>query len=145
MKAKRVHAAPGEAWALVFAPGDQAVGTLTEFAVEHDLQAGSFTAIGAFSSTRVAWFNLDTREYEEIAVDEQVEALSIVGDLALKDGRPFVHAHAVLGRRDGSVIGGHLLEATVRPTLELFLHVYSEPLRRVPDQASGLALIDPRA
>jgi hypothetical protein len=145
VKAKRVRAAPAEAWALVFEPGDEAVGTLTDFAVEHDLQAASFTALGAFLSAKVAWFNLDTKEYEEIAVDEQVEALSMVGDLALKDGRPFVHAHAVLARRDGSVIGGHLLEATVRPTLELFLHVYSEPLRRVPDDASGLALIDPRA
>jgi len=145
VKARRVRAAPAEAWALVFAPGDEAVETLTEFAVEHDLQAGSFTALGAFSTARIAWFNLDTREYEEIRVDEQVEALSIVGDLALKDGRPFVHAHAVLGRRDGSLVGGHLLAATVRPTLELFLHVYPEPLRRVPDEASGLALIDPRA
>lgn len=145
MKAKRVRSGPAEAWALVFEPGDEAIGSLTEFAVEHDLRAGSFTAIGAFLSARIAWFNLDTREYEEIAVGEQVEVLSIVGDLALKDARPFVHAHATLGRRNGSVIGGHLLEATVRPTLELFLHVYPEPLRRVPDEASGLALIDPRA
>jgi hypothetical protein len=143
VKAKRVRAAPAEAWALVFAPGDEAVEALSEFAAEHDLAAASFTALGAFSSARVAWFNLDTKEYEEIAVDEQVEALSIVGDLALKDGRPFVHAHAVLGRRDGTTVAGHLLSGTVRPTLELFLHVYPEPLRRVHDEATGLALIDP--
>ena len=145
MKARRVRAAPAEAWALVFEPGDEAVSALSEFAAEHDLAAASFTAIGAFSSARVAWFNLDTREYEETAVGEQVEALSLVGDLALRDGRPFVHAHAVLGRRDGSLVGGHLVAATVRPTLELFLHVYPEPLQRVRDEASGLALIDPRA
>jgi predicted DNA-binding protein with PD1-like motif len=145
VKAKRVRAAPAEAWALVFAPGDEAVGVLGEFARERGFPAGSFTALGAFAAARVAWFNLDTREYEEIAVPEQVEVLSLVGDLALRDGRPFVHAHAVLGRRDGTVLGGHLLAGTVRPTLELFLHVYPEPLRRVPDAESGLALIDPDA
>ncbi len=137
--------APAEAWALVFAPGDEAVAALTAFAAEHGVAAGSFTALGAFSAARIAWFNLDTREYEAIAVSEQVEVLSLVGDIALRDDRPFVHAHAVLGRRDGSVVGGHLLAGTVRPTLELFLHVYPEPLRRLPDAASGLALIDPEA
>jgi predicted DNA-binding protein with PD1-like motif len=141
VKAKRVRPAPAETWALVFAPGDEAVAALTAFAAEHGIESGSFTALGAFSEARVAWFNLDTREYEEIAVPEQVEVLSLVGDLALRDGAPFVHAHAVLGRRDGSLVGGHLLAGTVRPTLELFLDVYPEPLRRRRDERSGLALI----
>jgi hypothetical protein len=145
VNAKRVRAEPAEAWALVFAPGDEAVAALAAFAAEHGVEAGSFTALGAFSAARIAWFNLDTREYEEIAVPEQVEVLSLVGDLALREGVPFVHAHAVLGRRDGSVVGGHLLAGTVRPTLELFLHVYPAPLVRVPDEGSGLALIDPEA
>lgn len=145
MKAKRLREAPAEAWALIFETGDEAVSALTAFAAERGVTAGSFTALGAFSEARIAWFNVDSREYEEIAVDEQVEVLSLVGDLALKDGAPFVHVHAVLGRRDGSVIGGHLLAGTVRPTLELFLHRYPEPLARVPDEASGLALIDPEA
>lgn len=145
MRAKRLRQAPDEAWALIFDAGDEAVEALTAFAAEHDVRAGSFTALGAFSKARLAWFDVDTREYEEIEVPEQVEVLSLIGDLALKDGAPFVHAHAVLGRRDGSVIGGHLLAGTVRPTLELFLHRYPEPLARVPDEASGLALIDPEA
>lgn len=143
MKARRVRPAPAEAWALIFEPGDEAVAALTRFAVEHEVASGSFTAIGAFSEARVAWFDLETKEYLEIPVDEQVEVLSLAGDVALRDGEPFVHAHAVLGRRDGSTVAGHLLAGTVRPTLELFLHVYPEPLRRVHDEATGLALIDP--
>lgn len=143
MKARRVRPAPAEAWALVFAPGDEVIAALTAFAAEHGVAAGSFTALGAFSSARLAFFDLDRREYLPIPVGEQVEVLSITGDVALRDGRPFVHAHAVLGRRDGSAAAGHLLAGTVRPTLELFLHVYPEPLHRVPDEATGLYLIDP--
>lgn len=143
MKARRVRPEPAEAWALIFEPGDETIEALTRFAVEHGVASGSFTAIGAFSSARVAWFDLETKKYLEIPADEQVEVLSLVGDVALRDGEPFVHAHAVLGRRDGSTVAGHLLSGTVRPTLELFLHVYPEPLRRVHDAATGLALISP--
>lgn len=143
MKARRVRPAPAEAWALVFEPGDEAIATLTAFVAERGVAAASFTAIGAFSSARLAFFDLERREYLPIPVDEQVEVLSAVGDVALRDGRPFVHAHAVLGRRDGSAVAGHLLAGTVRPTLELFLHVYPEPLHRVHDEATGLWLIDP--
>jgi predicted DNA-binding protein with PD1-like motif len=76
-----------------------------------------------------------------IAVGEQVEVLSLVGDIALDGDEPKVHAHAVLGRRDGSTVGGHLLEAHVRPTLEVVLVESPAYLRRLHDAASGIALI----
>ena len=67
--------------------------------------------------------------------------LSLVGDIALQAGDPKVHAHIVLGRRDGSACGGHLMEARVRPTLEVVLVESPRYLRRVPDPETGLALI----
>jgi hypothetical protein len=69
--------------------------------------------------------------------------LSLVGDVAVGDDGPKVHAHVVLGRADGSAHGGHLLEARVWPTLELVLIESPAHLRRRMDPASGLALIDP--
>ncbi len=68
--------------------------------------------------------------------------LALVGDVALENGAPKVHAHVVIGRRDGSAHGGHLLEAHVRPTLEVMLTESPAHLRRTFDPASGLALID---
>jgi uncharacterized protein len=56
-----------------------------------------------------------------VSLDEQVELLSLIGDVALKDGEPQVHAHVVIGKRDGTAYGGHLLQARVRPTCELVL------------------------
>jgi len=75
-------------------------------------------------------------------VDEQVEVVSLIGDIALDDGNPKVHAHVVVGKKNGTTMGGHLLEAHVRPTLELVLQDSAEQLKRKFDPASGLALID---
>jgi predicted DNA-binding protein with PD1-like motif len=65
-----------------------------------------------------------------------------VGDIALKDRQPTLHAHVVVGKADGTAHGGHLLEGYVRPTLEVMLIESPNVLRRTHDEESGLALID---
>ena len=141
MKSKILNDAPERTIALIFDQGDEVMATLQAFAAEHNLMASRFTAIGAFERATLGYFDWATKEYERIPVDEQVEVVSIVGDIALDGNKPKVHAHAVLGRRDGSTLGGHLLEATVRPTLEVVLTESPAYLRRVCDPRSGIALI----
>jgi hypothetical protein len=145
MKAKVINTGPERTIALVFQQGDAVMATLERYAAEQKLHAARFTAIGAFERATLGYFAWERKDYERIPVDEQVEVLSLVGDVALADGKPKLHAHAVLGRRDGSTVGGHLLEATVRPTLEVLLIESPGHLRRVHDPESGLALIDPAA
>ena len=89
----------------------------------------------------VGYFDWSAKDYKRIPVDEQVEVLSLLGDVALADGKPTLHIHAVLGRRDGSVVGGHLLEGHVRPTLEVILTRPPVHLRKKKDPETGLALI----
>jgi hypothetical protein len=66
-----------------------------------------------------------------------------MGDVTIEDGRPKVHAHVVLGKADATAHGGHLIEASVRPTLEIVVTETPRPLHRRFDPASGVALIDP--
>src|SRR5438067_1191290 len=129
-------------WVLVFETGDEPVSELRRFASENELRAAPFQAIGAFSAVTLGWFNWDTRDYEPIRIDGQVEVLSLLGDVAAEDGEPSVHAHAVVGKRDGTAHGGHLIDAAVRPTLEVILTEVPAHLRKRPDPASGLVLID---
>ena len=130
---------------LVFQTGDEVVSTLEAFAREHEITAARFTAIGAFSEATLGYFDWERKEYKEIPLAEQVEVLTLAGDVALKDGKPSVHAHVVLGKRDATAHGGHLLEARVRPTLELVLVESPAHLRKEHDPESGLALVAPRA
>ncbi len=127
---------------LVFETNDELAGGLKEFASEQKLASASFKAIGALSSVRLAWFNWQTKQYEpSVSLNEQVELLSLIGDVALKDGEPQVHAHAVVGKRDGTAHGGHLLQAHVRPTCEVVLTESPAHLRKEFDPAVGIALI----
>ncbi len=71
-----------------------------------------------------------------------VEVLSLVGDIAVVDGEPEIHAHVVVGLADGAARGGHLLEAHVRPTLEVVVSEAPAYLRRKKDPETGLPLID---
>jgi uncharacterized protein len=139
MKAKLLHE---RTWALVFDQGDEAMEGLREFAEEHGVTAAHFTAIGAFSEVTLAYFDWEKKDYVEHPLDEQVEVLTLAGDVALKDGKPEVHAHVVIGRSDTSARGGHLVSGRVRPTLEVILIESPAHLRKRHDPETGLALLD---
>jgi predicted DNA-binding protein with PD1-like motif len=141
MRWKRLDQDTQRTFALVFDTGDEAVATLTRFAKDQNLSAARFTAIGAFSDAVLGYFDWSKKDYERIPVAEQVEVLALVGDVALKGAEPQIHAHVVVGRRDGTTRGGHLLEAHVRPTLEVMLTESPAHLKREHDPETGLALI----
>jgi predicted DNA-binding protein with PD1-like motif len=141
MRWKQIEDAP-KAFALVFENGDEIANVLQQFAKTQKLAGSSFKAIGALSYAKLGWFNWETKAYDPACVlCEQLELLSLIGDIALKDGEPQVHAHLVVGRSDGTAHGGHLLEARVRPTCELILRESPTHLRKVFDPESGIALI----
>ena len=142
MKGKLISSAGDKTYAVIFDTGDEVVKGLTDFAREQRLSGSHFTAIGAFQDVTLGYFAWQKKEYLKIPLREQVEVLSLVGDVALKpDGSPQLHAHVVVGRSDGTTRGGHLLEAHVRPTLEVVLVESPVHLQRKHDPESGLALI----
>jgi uncharacterized protein len=131
---------------LVFRTGDELATGLRKFAQAQKLSAASFTALGALSSVRLGWLSWENKKYEpSVTLNEQVELLSLIGDVALLDGEPVVHAHAVIGKRDGTAHGGHLIEARIRPTCEVVLTESPARLQKFVDPESGIALIRPQA
>lgn len=142
MKAKLIHSGEQKTYALIFDKDDEVIAGLTSFAKQQSLGASHFTAIGAFRDLTFGYFNRDKKDYDKIPVNEQVEALSVMGDIALNKGEPKIHAHVVVGKRDGSTLGGHLVQAHVWPTLEVVLTESPRHLRRKTDEETGLALIE---
>ena len=129
---------------VVLDTGDEVMASLKRFVMQESLEAAQITAIGAFRSAVLGYFDWETKEYRRIPVDEQVEVASFIGDLAQgPDNKPSLHVHCVLGRRDGHALAGHLMEAHVRPTLEVVVTDSPVHLRKRHDPESGLALIDP--
>lgn len=144
MKSKLLHEDDGKrTFALIFATDDDLLDQLKRFAAQERLAGAQFTAIGAFRSVTLGYFDWEKKEYIQRDLVEQVEVASLTGDVALgPDGKPAIHVHCVLGRRDYSAVAGHLLKATIRPTLELVLTEAPVHLRKRHDRQSGLALID---
>jgi uncharacterized protein len=141
MKSKLISEDAQRTYAVILDTGEEAVSCLTEFAREHRLSASQFTALGAFRDCVLGYFDWDKKDYTRIPIDEQVEVLALVGDIALNNGEPKLHPHVVVGKADGTAHGGHLLEAHVRPTLEVIVTESPAHLQRCSDPETGLALI----
>src|SRR5881227_3260275 len=130
-------------YVIILAKGDEVMSGLTDFAKQNKVTSASFTAIGAFSRATVAWFDDSRKEFKLVPIEQQVEVVSMIGNIALSGDQPVVHAHVSVASSDGAVRGGHLINAFVFPTLELFMTVYPTPLHKQLDEATGLKLIDP--
>ena len=143
MRSKLASEDEGRTFVLILDQGEEAFAAMTAFANEKAIRGASVTAIGAFESAKVGWFDLAAKRYSPISVDAQCEVLSLLGDIAQgDDGRASLHLHAVLGLRDGSVRGGHFLGCNVRPTLEVTIVETTSTLRRKKRADLGIALID---
>jgi hypothetical protein len=130
-------------YVIVLAKGDEVMSGLTDFARQNNVTSASFTAIGAFSHATVAWFDESRKEFKLNPINQQVELVSMIGNITLVNNKPAVHIHVSVASSDGTVRGGHVINAFVFPTLELFTTVYPTPLHKQPDEATGLELIDP--
>lgn len=121
--------------------GEDIIRQFTILAEENGIETGALSAIGALSSAILACYDQSSHEYAKIALDEPVEMASCSGNISLKDGRPFVHAHAVLSDRTARTWGGHLISGTIFAG-EVYIQELSGslPLKRVADSVTGLYL-----
>ncbi len=126
---------------LICEPNDDAAEVLQAFAREHQVKSAGLTAIGAFERVSLGYYQIEKQEYATAEFEEQLEVVSFIGDISMKDGDPLVHVHVALGRPDFTLIGGHLMSGMVRPTLEIMMTETPTALERKYDPASGLSLI----
>ncbi len=129
-------------FALVFDKNDDVLPLLLQFAEENNIGGARLSGIGAFQRVRLGYFDRDRRDYQPIEINEQVELLSCVGNLARSNGKAKLHAHVIVGKRDGTAHGGHLLEGSVWPTMEVMVVETPAYLQRTMDETTGLALLD---
>ena len=115
---------------------------LTSFARDHGIRAARLHGIGAFTDAELGFLDPERTDYDRFRVEEHTEVLAFLGNLSVTGEGPRVHAHVTLGKRDGSAVGGHLFEAHVGATLELFVLRFDGELRRTLDEATGAALLD---
>jgi len=115
--------------------------TLVQFCAERGITAGHFTAIGAVRSLKLAYYHLDRKEYATRAFPGDLEVVSCTGNIALLEGRPFLHVHGLFSDAEYRPYAGHVVRAEVSATLEVFLTPFpGGGIRRAFDEATGLKL-----
>lgn len=123
--------------------GEPVVETLTALCQQLCLRSGWVQAIGAVDRIELGAWDSTERIYHRQVWEQALEVSSITGNIMLKDGKPFLHLHATIAGHDFVARAGHLFEARVNPTLEVFIGSFDHPLERRFDEATGLYLAWP--
>jgi predicted DNA-binding protein with PD1-like motif len=114
---------------------------LTGICRKENVRLGRIEALGAVEKARLGYYDQQTHEYRFITLDKHLEITKLVGNVSMKDGNPFVHAHITLADKEGNACGGHLAPGTVVFACEFVLEAFDGPiLERDFDEATGLAL-----
>jgi len=127
---------------VVLERGEKVIESLTQFAAEKELLGASISAIGAVENAELGAYVLSKKEYIRKTFSEEIyELIQFTGNLSLKQGKPYIHAHATLGRHDFSVFGGHFFEATVGVAFEADIRPLGVMPTRHHDEKIGLDVI----
>lgn len=119
--------------------GEEIMETIINYCIKHGIENASITGIGAVNKTVIGAFDPDSKSYVKVEYPEVLELVSFVGNITMKDGSPFVHAHAVLGNHGMQIIGGHVFEMQVAVVGEFVLQKSDTGISRKLDPAIGLA------
>ena len=122
-------------------PGEEVMATLLDFVRRENIEGAYFLAFGGFSSVHLRYFDVESKQFRPHDVDQQVEVVSLLGNVARGDVGPIVHVHVAVSDAQARTYSGHLAEGVVRPTLEVFLTRLEGRIRRVTDPSTGLELL----
>jgi predicted DNA-binding protein with PD1-like motif len=135
------EASAGRVWVGRLETGDDLVEEIERVCTEHDVRAAWVSAIGAVKHASFAYYEQQERRYLELASSEHHEITGFIGNISIRDDRPFLHAHATFCARSGAAVGGHLLRGCEVFAAEVTIReMTGVELTRTPDEVSGLAL-----
>ena len=123
-------------------PGDDLLTSLSKIIKKYKIKSGFINCIGALKQFTLGYYDLDLNEYQMKTFRENIELVSCMGSISYRDGEPIIHIHISIGRRDYSVLGGHLGKPSiVSITGEVSIFEIDKKLNREIDPQSGLALL----
>jgi predicted DNA-binding protein with PD1-like motif len=113
---------------------------ISKLARKEKIFIATFTAVGALKWAKLGFYSQVKQEYQEIKLDSPFEIACCIGNISLKDGKPFVHAHAVLADKNGNTKAGHLIEGKVFAAEVHLRELKGSELERKYDEVTGLSL-----
>lgn len=120
--------------------GSDIMDAIREAAADRSIDSGFFSVIGALSSVELAYYDQTEKVYRKRSFEGAYEIASCTGNISLKDGERFIHAHIVLADENHNLIGGHLLGGRIFAAELHITCLEEEPPVREYDPVTGLFL-----
>jgi len=121
MRGEELPTASSKTYRVTFGTGDELLSGLTEFAVQNHISSAHVSGIGGLLTATLGWGDPSVGAMKKIVVDRKCELVSLLGNISSRNGKPYVHLHAVVSFSDGSTNAGHLIDAHVDPLAEIFI------------------------
>lgn len=138
MQSKRVN----DGFLLKIEKGEEIISSITRFAKENNIIAAHIHAIGAVSAVELGFYHLNKKEYRFKRINKNLEIASMTGNIALFENEQTIHAHGIFSDENFVCLGGHVTNATVSATCEVYLTNFNSPLVRKENHEIGLKLLD---
>lgn len=122
--------------------GEELVKSLSRLCEKEKITAGSISGIGATDHAVVGLYEVEQRQYHKTELNGEMELASLTGNVSAKDGAVYLHLHTTFADEKARCFGGHLYEAVISATCELFLRRYDGTINRTVDEATGLNVFD---
>jgi predicted DNA-binding protein with PD1-like motif len=126
---------------LLFEQGEDVMVELKAYAKQHQIQSAWINILGACAEVTLAYYDLHTKTYEKLVISEDLEILNVMGNIAQMNGEPALHLHGTFGKRDLSVIGGHIFSMIISASGETHLQLFDGKIERQFDEKTGLNLM----
>ena len=121
--------------------GDEIISSITELCKKEAIKAGSISGIGATQLVEAGFYSFKKKRYCGYCFNQNMEILSLLGNISTKDGDPYLHLHIVVSNDEGEALGGHLTKAIISVTGEIFIDTIDIEINREPDATTGINLI----
>ena len=121
--------------------GDDILRSLQRFAISRKLGASLIEGIGSLNKVKLGHYDFKTKQYKYETFEDDFEILNLSGNISSMNLKPLPHLHVTLGRRDFSVIGGHLDEGSVANMVEVGIWRLPGKLVKTKDESIGLNLL----
>lgn len=119
--------------------GNNVIMSLTDFCKKENIEGGFFYGIGAVDTVELAHYTVETKKYSSLSFNEPLEMTNVTGTIGIYEGKPLIHAHTVFSNPAMEVKAGHLVEAHISGTAEIFL-TKTQRLEKQYDPETGLKL-----
>ena len=121
--------------------GEEIIASITDLCRKENIKAASVNGIGATQSVEAGFYSFQKKKYCGYSINQNMEILSLLGNISTKDGEPYLHLHIVISNDECEAFGGHLTKAVISVTAEIFIDTIDVEINREPDSLTGINLI----